>query len=88
MAAAFSNLKPSEVPKINLNNESNIKSPQKNEVQRVFEKEYIVKNIKEIQNIPQPIVINPPEQAQNIEQNNKLIEKFTNLAEKFTNLEE
>ena len=88
LAAAFSNLKPSEVPKINLNNESNIKSPQKNEVQRVFEKEYIVKNIKEIQNIPQPIVINPPEQAQNIEQNNKLIEKFTNLAEKFTNLEE
>ena len=88
LAAAFSNLKPSEAPKINLNNESNIKSPQKNEVQRVFEKEYIVKNIKEIQNIPQPVVINPPEQSQNNEQNNKLIEKFTNLAEKFTNLEE
>ena len=88
LAAAFSNLKPSEAPKINLNNESNIKSPQKNEIQRVFEKEYIVKNIKEIQNIPQPVVINPPEQSQNNEQNNKLIEKFTNLAEKFTNLEE
>ena len=88
LAAAFSNLKPSEAPKINLNNENNKKSPQKNEVQRVFEKEYIVKNIKEVQNIPQPVVINPPDQSQNIEQNNKLIEKFTNLAEKFTNLEE
>ena len=88
LAAAFGNLKPSEVPKINLNKENGIKSPQKNEVQRVFEKEYIVKNIKEIQNIPQPIVINPPEQSQNIDKNNKLIEKFTNLAEKFTNLEE
>ena len=88
LAAAFGNLKPSEAPKINLNNENNKKSPQKNEVQRVFEKEYIVKNIKEVQNIPQPVVINQPAQSQNIEQNNKLIEKFTNLAEKFTNLEE
>ena len=88
LAAAFSNLKPSEAPKINLNNENNIKSPQKNEVQRVIEKEYIIKNVKEVQNIPQPVVINPPPHPQNPEQNNQIFEKFTNLAEKFTNLEE
>ena len=88
LAAAFSNLKPSEAPKLNINNENNIKSPQKNEVQRVFEKEYIVKKIKEVEDIPKKEVINQPSQSQNIEQNNKLIEKFTNLAEKFTNLEE
>ena len=52
LAAAFSNLKPSEAPKLNLNNENNIKSPQKNEVQRVFEKEYIIKKIKEVEDIP------------------------------------
>ena len=88
LAAAFSNLKPSEAPKLNINNENNIKSPQKNEVQRVFEKEYIIKKIKEVEDIPKKEVINQPSQSQNIEQNNKLIEKFTNLAEKFTNLEE
>jgi len=88
LAAAFSNLKPSEAPKLNLNNENNIKSPQKNEVQRVFEKEYIIKKIKEVEDIPKKEVINQPSQSQNIEQNNKLIEKFTSLAEKFTNLEE
>ena len=88
LAAAFSNLKPSEAPKINLDNENNKKPLQKNEIQRVFEKEYIIKNIKEVQNIPQPIVINPPSQSQNINQNNELMDKFTNLAEKFTNLEE
>ena len=88
LAAAFSNLKPSEAPKLNLNNENNIKSPQKHEVQRVFEKEYIIKKIKEVENIPKQEVINQPSQSQNIEQNNKLIEKFTSLAEKFTNLEE
>ena len=88
LAAAFSNLKPSEAPKLNLNNENNIKSPQKNEVQRVFEKEYIIKKIKEVEDIPKKEVINQPSQPQNIEQNNKLIEKFTSLAEKFTNLEE
>ena len=88
LAAAFSNLKPSDVPKINLNNEINIKSPQKNEIQRVFEKEYIIKKVKEVQNIPQPVVINPPPQPQSNEQNNQIIEKFTNLEEKFTNLEE
>ena len=87
LTAAFSNLKPSEAPKINLNNDNNIKSPQKNEVQRVFEKEYIVQKVKEVQNIPQPVVVNPP-QLQNNEQNNQIIEKFTSLAEKFTNLEE
>ncbi len=88
LAAAFSNLKPSEAPKLNINNENNIKSPQKNEVQRVFEKEYIIKKIKEVEDIPKKEVINQPSQSQNIEQNNKLIEKFTSLAEKFTNLEE
>jgi len=88
LAAAFSNLKPSEAPKLNLNNENNIKSPQKNEVQRVFEKEYIIKKIKEVEDIPKREVINQASQPQNIEQNNKLIEKFTSLAEKFTNLEE
>ena len=88
LASAFSNLKPSEAPKLNINNENNIKSPQKNEVQRVFEKEYIIKKIKEVEDIPKKEVINQPSQSQNIEQNNKLIEKFTNLAEKFTNLEE
>jgi len=88
LAAAFSNLKPSEAPKLKINNENNIKSPQKNEVQRVFEKEYIIKKIKEVEDIPKKEVINQPSQSQNIEQNNKLIEKFTNLAEKFTNLEE
>ena len=88
LAAAFSNLKPSEAPKLNINNENNIKSPQKNEVQRVFEKEYIIKKIKEVEDIRKKEVINQPSQSQNIEQNNKLIEKFTNLAEKFTNLEE
>ena len=88
LAAAFSNLKPSEAPQINLNNENNIKSPQKNEVQRVFEKEYIVQKVKEVQNIPQPVVVNPPPQPQNHEQSNQIMEKFTSLAEKFTNLEE
>ena len=87
LASAFSNLKPSEAPKININNE-NIKKSPKNEVQRVFEKEYIIKHIKEEERIPQPEVTNQQYQSQNIEQNNKLIEKFTNLAEKFTNLEE
>ena len=87
LAAAFSNLKPSEAPKLNIN-ENNIKSPQKNEVQRVFEKEYIIKKIKEVENIPKQEVINQPNQQQNLEQNNKLIERFTSLAEKFTNLEE
>ena len=82
LAAAFNNLNPSEAPKFNLNNE---KSPQKNEIQRVYEKEYIINKIKEVQNIPQQPV---NQQSQNQEQNNKLMEKFTNLAEKFTNLEE
>ena len=88
LAAAFGNLKPSEAPKININEEKNVKSPQKNEVQRVFEKEYIVQKIKEVEKVPQPIVNIQPSEQHNIEQNNKLIEKFTSLAEKFTNLEE
>ena len=71
LAVAFGNLKQSEVQKINLNNENNIKSFQKNEVQKIFEKEYVVKNIKEIQNIPKPILINHHEKSQNIEQNKK-----------------
>ena len=87
LAAAFSNLKPSEAPKINLNNENNKNPPQQNAIQRVIEKEYIIKNVKEVQHVPQPIVINPPPQ-QNPQPNNELMEKFLNLAEKFTNLEE
>ena len=84
--AAFNNLKPTEAPKINLNNENNKKDNIQNTVQRVIEKEYITKNIKEVQNVPQPIVINPPQQ--NMEQNHELIDKFINLTEKITNLEE
>ena len=87
LTEAFKNLKPSEAPKINLNNENNKNPPQQNAVQRVIEKEYIIKNVKEVQNVPQPIVINPPPQ-QNPQPNNELMEKFLNLAEKFTNLEE
>ena len=86
LLAAFKNLKPSEAPQINLNNEINKKNNTQNTVERVIEREYITKNIKEVQNIPQPIVINPPQQ--NMEQNNELIDKFINLTEKFTNLEE
>ena len=86
LLAAFNNLKPTEAPKINLNNENNKKDNIQNTVQRVIEKEYITKNIKEVQNVPQPIVINPPQQ--NMEQNHELIDKFINLTEKITNLEE
>ena len=87
LAAAFSNLKPSEAPKINLDNDNNKKPPQQNAVQRVIEKEYITHNIKEVNNVPQPVVINQPQQ-QNLEQNNEILEKFVNLAERFTDLEE
>ena len=82
LKAAFQNLKPSEVPKIDINNE-NKKIPSQNYVQRVIEKEYIIKK----KDVPQPVVINPPPQ-QNPGQNNELLEKFLNLAERFTNLEE
>ena len=86
ITAAFRNLKPSEAPEIKINNENN-KIPPQNSVQRVIEREYITKNIKEVQNVPQPVVINPPPQ-QNPEQNKEILEKFYNLAERFTNLEE
>ena len=86
LLAAFKNLKPSEAPQINLNNDINQKKNTQNTVERVIEREYITKNIKEVQNVPQPIVINPPEQ--NVDKNNELIDKFINLTEKFTNLEE
>ena len=86
ITAAFRNLKPSEAPEIKLNNENN-KIPPQNAVQRVIEREYITKNIKEVQNVPQPVVINAQPQ-QNPEQNKELLEKFYNLAERFTDLEE
>ena len=82
LKAAFQNLKPSEAPKIDINKEEKKIAPQ-NYVQRVIEKEYIIKK----KEAPQPVIINQPPQ-QNQGQNNELLEKFLNLAERFTNLEE
>ena len=89
LKAAFKNLNPSEAPEIKLNNEINQNNkipmpPQNiNSIQRVIEKEYITRNIKEI--VPQNNVENNVNQ--NIEKN-EIIEKFMNLTEKFMNLEE
>jgi len=87
LAMAFSNIKPPEPPKIDLNNENQNKKPpnQINAIQRVIEREYVTKQ-KEVKSQPQPIIIK--EAAQPNEQNKELIEKFANLAEKLTNIEE
>jgi hypothetical protein len=87
LAAAFSNIKPPEPPKIDLNNENQNQRPQNqnNAIQRVIEKEYVTRQ-KEVKSQPQPIIIKEP--AQPNEQNKELIEKFANLAEKLTNIQE
>ena len=61
--------------RINVTFKGELYPEQQNAVQRVIEKEYIIKIVKEVQNVPQPIVINPLPQ-QNPQPNNELMEKF------------